>query len=153
MPTTESVSEAGNQAHRFSFFFFSGGQGGSAVSKWGAGTLSLAQSLHGTVISSHLIAQGCQIGGGLLTDGSYLCSWHQCKNILHCGGGVCPELVPECIVCGFHWLWRKGKERRGEGEGRREKQRALGYLKGESAFSQQKHNLPFSPSPIDLAVH
>lgn len=103
----------------FLSFFFSGGQGGSAVSKWGAGTLSLAQSLHGTVISSHLIAQGCQIGGGLLTDGSYLCSWHQCKNILHCGGGVCPELVPECIVCGFHWLWRKGKERRGEGEERR----------------------------------
>lgn len=81
------------------------------ASEGAAGTLSLAQSLHGTVISSHLIAEGCQIGGGLLTDGSYLCGWHQCKNILHCGGGVCPELVPECIVCGFHWLWRGGEER------------------------------------------
>lgn len=54
----------------------------------------------------YLVAQGCQVGGGLLSDGSDLGGWHQGEHILDGGGGVGPELIPECIIRGLHGLWQ-----------------------------------------------
>ncbi len=55
-------------------------------------------------MNTHLVAEGCQVWWRLLSHSSNLCCRHQSKNILDGGGGVDPELIPECIVCGFYRL-------------------------------------------------
>lgn len=56
---------------------------------------------------SYLIAQGCKIRGRLLPHCSDLRGWHEGEHILDGDGSVSPKLVPEVIVCGFHWLKAK----------------------------------------------
>lgn len=53
----------------------------------------------------HLVAQSGQVGGRLLSHCPDLRCRHQCKDILHRGGRVCPELVPKGVISGFHGLW------------------------------------------------